>query len=359
MGYLHEKGEPRTRDVENVNSAARPVKAGLSLAKSNVQARKSAHPRTLLDTPRPFVLRPGWGAPANFPLTLKRLRRTLAIVLLALLTACAPRFAAERWVLGDRTSQSRDIPYGTDERQQLDVYRGHPPREPAPVIVFLYGGRWKYGSKDDYLLIGNSFARRGWITVIPNYRLYPETLFPGWVQDGATAVRWTVDNIASFGGDTSRIFVVGHSAGAHTAALLALDEQYLRDAGVARAAVKGYVSIAGPVDTTWTAPDVQRLMGPPAGWPDSYPWTHVGTDQPRLLLMHGDADDVVTVGNSLRLADRISGRDGCAPLRVYRGVGHVDIAIALGLPALVQAPVLADLAHFVRRAGTMECPRYD
>ncbi len=280
----------------------------------------------------------------------------LAIVLLA---ACTPRFAAERWVLGDRTARTGELAYGADERQQLDVYRPYPTAGRAPVVVFLYGGRWKYGSKDDYLLIGNAFARRGWITVIPNYRLHPQVLFPAWVEDGARAVRWTLENIARFGGDTSRIIVVGHSAGAHTVALLALDDRYLRTAGVGRGTVKGFVSIAGPVDTTWTAPDVQRLMGPPAGWPASYPWTHVATRQPPLLLMHGDADDVVTVGNSRRLVARITERGGCAPLRIYRGVGHVDIAIALGLPALVQAPVLDDLAWFVRNAGLTVCPRYD
>ena len=262
-------------------------------------------------------------------------------------------------MLGDQTARTEAIPYGADERQRLDVYRPYPARRRAPVIVFLYGGRWKYGSKDDYLLIGNSFARRGWITVIPNYRLFPEALFPAWVRDGADAVRWTVDNIATFGGDTSRIVVVGHSAGAHTATLLALDERYLRDVGIAHGMVKGFASIAGPVDTTWTAPDVQRLMGPSAGWPLSYPRTHLGEGHLPLLLMHGDADDVVTVGNSLRLAGRIAERGGCAPLRIYRGVGHVDIAIALGLPALVQAPVLDDLAWFVRRVGRGECPRYD
>ena len=288
-----------------------------------------------------------------------RWRHALAATSVALLGACTPRFVAERWVLGDRTARTSDLAYGGDARQRLDVYRPAASEARGPVIVFLYGGRWKYGTKRDYLLVGNSFARRGWITVIPNYRLFPQALFPAWVEDAASAVRWTVDNIEQFGGDPSRIVVVGHSAGGHTAALLALDETYLRDAGVGPDTVTGFVSIAGPVDTTWTAPDVQRLMGPAAGWPNSYPRTHVdGTGAP-LLLMHGDVDDVVTVGNSLRLAKRIAERGGCAPLRIYRAVGHVDIAIALGLPALVQAPVLEDLARFVRDLRPGGCPADD
>ena len=256
-------------------------------------------------------------------------------------------------MLGDRVALAEAVAYGTDDRQRLDVYRPLARTSPAPVVIFLYGGRWKYGSRRDYLLIGNSFARRGWITVIPDYRLYPTVLFPGWVEDAAAAVRWTVDNIAGMGGDGARIFIVGHSAGGHTAALLALDERYLRDAGVASGTIAGFASIAGPVDTTWTAPDVQRLMGPPAGWPASYPATHLDGNEPPLLLLHGDADDVVSVGNSVRLAERIAARGGCAPLHTYRAVGHVDIALALGLPALVQARVIEDLASFLEdgRAG--------
>lgn len=285
----------------------------------------------------------------------KRRRRVLAPVLLLALAACSPRFAAEQWILGERVVRAHDIAYGDSARQRLDVYRPMAARAPAPVIIFLYGGRWKYGSKDDYLLIANSFARRGWITVLPNYRLYPRALFPAWVEDGASAVRWTLDNIQRFGGDTSRVIVAGHSSGAHTVALLALDGHYLRDAGVPPGSVKGFASIAGPVDTTWTAPDVQRLMGPRDGWPVSYPSNHISGRAPPLLLMHGDADDVVTVGNSIRLAARIDAAGGCARLHLYPGVGHIDIAVALGLPALVQSPVLDDLANFVRDPAGSTC----
>ena len=283
--------------------------------------------------------------------------RTFLVVALLVLSACSPRLAVERWVLGERVVRSGEIAYGPDERQRLDVYRPYPAVTNAPIVVFMYGGRWKYGSKNDYLLIGNSFARHGWITVIPDYRVFPQELFPAWVEDGADAVRWTLDNIAAYGGDASRVFVVGHSAGAHTAALLALDDRYLRNVGVAAGDIAAFVSIAGPVDTTWTAPDVQRLMGPPTGWPNSYPSSHLNGTKPPLFLMHGDADDVVTVGNSVRLARRIAERGGCAPLQVYRGIGHVDIAVALGLPAAVGAPVLEDLARFMREARAGHCPQ--
>jgi acetyl esterase/lipase len=279
---------------------------------------------------------------------------TLAIVA-AIACGCTPRHGVENLVLYDRVVRSADIPYGTDARQRLDVYHERRAGTSAPVVVFIYAGRWKYGSKRDYLLIGNTLARRGWIVVIPDYRLFPAVRFPAWVDDGASAVRWTRDNIARFGGDASNIVVIGHSAGAHTVAMLALDEHFLRDAGVPASAVRGFVSLAGPVDTTWTAPDVQELMGPREGWAASYPYNFIDGNEQPLLLLHGASDDVVSVGNSLRLADRIHARGGCARATVYPRIGHIEIAVALAFPSLDLAPVMRDVSAFVHDPAGFAC----
>jgi acetyl esterase/lipase len=278
-------------------------------------------------------------------------------VLSLVLAACSPRRVAERIVLGaGGIRPTTDVAYGAGPRRRLDVYQPRAAGARRAVVVFLYGGRWRSGAKRDYLLIANALTRRGWVVVVPDYRLYPAAIFPAWVEDGASAVRWTVDNIGRYGGDAGRIFVVGHSAGAHTAALLALDEHYLRTAGVPSGAVRGFVSLAGPVDTTWTDPDVQALMGPESHWPSTYPVSHVdGTEAP-LLLLHGVDDETVGVGNSKRLAARIRERGGCARVGVYRGVGHIRIALALAVPSLASAPVLDDLARFVRDPRGDTCP---
>ena len=273
------------------------------------------------------------------------LRRRLSVAMLLAVAACTPRSVAETVVLEDRVLRTAGLAYGEDARQTLDIYRDRATRKPAPVVIFLYGGRWKYSTKDDYLLVGNALARQGWIAVLPNYRLFPAVRFPAWVVDGASAVRWTRDHIASYGGDTARIIVVGHSSSAHTATMLALDARYLRAAGVPSGGVRGFVSMAGPVDTTWTAPDVQEIMGPSDGWPASYPRNFVDGSNAPLLLLHGASDDVVTVGNSERLAARIHARGGCARLGVYKGIGHVKIALAIAIPAI--APVLRDITAFV------------
>ena len=277
----------------------------------------------------------------------QHLRRLSAAGLALVIAGCSPRQGAESLVLSDRVERRADIAYGTDARQRLDVYRARTTRTGAPVVVFLYGGRWKYGTKRDYLLVGNALARRGLIVVIPDARQFPSVRFPAWIDDGASAIRWTRDHIARLGGDSARIVVVGHSSGAHTVAMLALDARYLRGAGLARDAVRGFASLAGPVDTTWTAPDVQEIMGPSARWPETYPYNFVDGTSPPLLLLHGTSDHVVTVGNSVRLADRIRERGGCVRLELYKGIGHVQIALALTFPALQLAAAQRDVLEFV------------
>lgn len=266
---------------------------------------------------------------------------------LGAVSACSPRRAVEWILLRDHFVLTPGLPYGATERQRLDVYRPRAGGGPAPVIVFLYGGRWQGGSRDQYRLLGDALTRRGLVAVVPDYRLYPGARFPAWVEDAARAVRWVSDSIGRFGGDPSRIFVVGHSAGAHTATLLALDEHYLEQAGVPAHAVRGFVSIAGPVATAWTDPDVQALMGPPEGWPATYPLTHVDGTEPPILLLHGGKDRTVAPANSVRLAHRIRERGGCARSIAYRGLDHVEIVIALSIPRLGGAPVLEDVLTFV------------
>jgi len=261
---------------------------------------------------------------------------------------------AESIVLSDTVVRTPDLAYGEDGRQTLDVYRAASTRKGAPVVIFLYGGRWKYSTKHDYLLVGNALARQGWIAVLPNYRLFPSARFPAWVVDGASAVRWVRGHAAQYGGDSSNIVVVGHSSSAHTVAMLALDGRYLAAAGVPAGAVRGFVSMSGPVDTTWTAEDVQQLMGPSEVWPATYPSNFVDGRNSPLLLLHGESDSVVTVGNSIRLADRIRRRGGCARLETYKGVGHVKIVLALVFRSIAPR-VLRDIARFVRDPAADAC----
>jgi acetyl esterase/lipase len=301
--------------------------------------------------------RMGSASAARAPRPVRGGWRVVLVMVLALAAAgCSGRRLAEGLLLGSHFVRTPGLAYGDDARQRLDVYRSRAVRQGAPVVVFLYGGRWQGGSKDEYRLLGDALTRRGIVVVIPEYRLYPAARFPAWVQDAARAVRWARDNAARYGGDPANLVVVGHSAGGHTAALLALDEHWLREAGVPAGSVRGFAALAGPVDTTWTDPDVQALMGPPEGWPATYPRTHVDGTEPPLLLLHGAGDEMVSPESSRRLAARIQERGGCARAVVYRGVGHVEIIVAAAVPRVSSAPVLDDVAALVRDPRGTACP---
>ncbi|HMB94824.1 MAG TPA: alpha/beta hydrolase, partial [Tepidisphaeraceae bacterium] len=145
-------------------------------------------------------------------------------------------------------SRTSDLKYGELPRQKLDVYRPRGKPAAAPVVIFFYGGDWQSGNKSDYRFVADAFTSRGFVAVLPDYRLYPQVTFPSFVEDAALAVRWTHDNAANFGGDPRRIYLMGHSAGAHIAALLTLDEHYLKNVGLDRSAIRATAGLSGPYD---------------------------------------------------------------------------------------------------------------
>ena len=139
----------------------------------------------------------------------------------------------------------RGLSYGPHERHVLDLYRPQDGDGNGAVAVFIYGGGWRAGERATYGFVGAALASRGVTTVIPDYRLFPEVMFPDFVGDAAAAYRWAADNIAGTG--TKRpVFLVGHSAGAHIAALMAVDNGYLDEDGAGVPKPAGFVGLAGP-----------------------------------------------------------------------------------------------------------------
>lgn len=281
------------------------------------------------------------------------LRRTLFLGLTALAGACTPSLEAFD-ALAPRDPGARkveaDVAYGPDSRHRLDVYAPNSPSSPLPVLVFIYGGSWASGDKDEYGFLGAAFAAQGFLTVIPNYRLVPEVRFPGFVEDCAAAVRWAEQNAERFGGDPSRIVLVGHSAGAYNAMMLALDAHYLRDAGVDARAIRGIAGLAGPydflpfdVDATRNAfgqaPDVQLTQ----------PVRFAHADAPPMLLLWGADDTTVGPRNLESLARVQRAAGGAVETKIYPGIDHVEIMLAISRVFRGKAPVLADVTAFARR----------
>lgn len=278
------------------------------------------------------------------------MHRTLLAVLAALAAtvACSPVKLVNELVPTDTYRSERDIAYGAHERQRLDVYAPVRAAGPAPVVVFFYGGSWRTGSRGDYLFVGEALASRGFVAVLADYRLYPEVRFPDFVADSALAVRWARDNATRFGGDPERIVLMGHSAGAYNAAMLAFDASYLCDSGLDRSAIKGFIGLAGPYDFL---PVTSRLMREVFGYPDTSPATQpinfVAGGGPPVLLIVATRDGVVDPGNSARLAQRIRAVGGSVREVSYEQLDHRTVVGALAAPLRGLAPVLDDVAEFV------------
>ncbi len=279
-----------------------------------------------------------------------RARLAGLVLLLPLLGGCVSTYFA---VLnrGEAPEQTRSLSFLPGADIGLDVYPVAGAGK-APVLVFFYGGRWQGGERADYAFVGEQLAEAGIVTVVADYRLYPEVRFPTFVEDAAAAVAWARDNAARFGGNADSLFVAGHSAGAHIAALIGTDPRYLAAHQLRPADLAGVIGIAGPYDfLPLRADDLIDIFGTdPAQQAASQPVNHVDGDEPPFLLLHGESDLLVWTLNSRRLKARFDAIDGKAELRTYPGVGHVRILGSLRYALL--APTREDLIAFVREHAT-------
>lgn len=263
--------------------------------------------------------------------------------------ACSPLRAFDTVMPKDSASRlvAGNVPYGEGPRRQLDIYAPVAiEQRPLPVIVFIYGGSWANGTREGYHFAARALAAGGFITVVPDYRLVPEVRFPGFLQDCAEAVRWVRQNAAHYGGDPDRIVLVGHSAGAYNAAMLALDPQFL---GRDRAAIKGFAGMAGPYDfLPFDGDVVQKTFG---AWPkpvDTQPIHYADASAPPVLLLHGGEDGTVWPKNSINLDRKLRAAGASSELKLYPKLGHVGIVTALARPFRGEAPVLNDITVFAR-----------
>lgn len=258
----------------------------------------------------------------------------------------------------------RGTPFGPSPRQQLDIYRAPAGQERRPIVVFYYGGSWRDGERQTYAFVGAALAKRGYITVIPDYRLFPEVKFPGFVDDAARAYAWVHDNLARSQGGASAcattverpIIVIGHSAGAYNAAMVALDRAWLTRDGKSLPQPAAFVSLAGPLafdPTTW--PSTKAVFAPAAARPDiTRPVMFARKNAPPTLLLHGEADETVKLYNSNDVLAALKAGGNDVSLKTYPGIGHVGLVLAIARPFRWRAPVLDDMVAFMDRHGGTE-----
>ena len=229
------------------------------------------------------------------------------------LAACSPFVILNGTIGDDGFTVQSGIRYGPDVRHSLDVYTPKQRTGPVPVVVFFYGGSWRSGERARYLFAADALASRGYVAIVPDYRLFPDVQFPAFVEDGAKAVRWVLDHVSDFGGDANRVYLMGHSAGAHMAAMLTLDERYLAAEGVPVKRIRGMIALAGPhafypSRTASVAPIFAHLADENA----ARPFVFVDGDEPPMLLLHGEDDDTVSVFNTLDLSKAVRDAGGRA-----------------------------------------------
>lgn len=234
------------------------------------------------------------------------------------------------------------ISFGTDPRHVLDVYAPQNLTSAAPVVVFIYGGAWNRGERAEYRFVGHALAARGYVTVIPDYRLVPETRYPGFLEDNARAVRWVQDNIGRFGGDPARVFLAGHSAGAYNAVTLGLDRSFLDQAGVT-IPIRGVAGLAGPYSVyPFEFSELQQAFGHVDNPQATQPVNIVGPGAVPMFLATGINDMIVSPRNTEHLARRLAESGLPVVRREYEGLGHMEVVFALANVWRWRAPEVLD-----------------
>jgi len=216
--------------------------------------------------------------------------------------------------------------------------------------VFWYGGRWTEGDKSNYKFVGAALAGLGCIAVLPNYRHYPEVKLAGFMADAAAAGLWAAEHGAEFGANPRQLFLMGHSAGAHMAALVTLDTRYFLATGKPAPIIAGLIGLSGPYDfLPLTDADTEDMFGPPSNYPNSQPIHFARPNAPRMLLIHGLADQSVWPKNSINLAAALRALGNDVTLKLYPKNTHADTVAAMGIPVRGRAPTLRDVAAFLSR----------
>jgi acetyl esterase/lipase len=287
------------------------------------------------------------------------MRRLSGIAILAMLSACSPVTILNALAPKAGITETQNVRYAPGNRHELDIYAPSG-EKPAPVVVFIYGGGWKDGNKAEYRFVAAALAARGFLTVVPDYRLFPQVRFPAFLQDNAAAVAWTKANIGRYGGEPNRIFLMGHSAGAYNVAMLTLDKQWLAAVGLdPDRDIAGTIGLAGPYDfLPLHDPELEDIFAPAGDLRLSQPITFARGNAPPMFLAAGTADTTVLPRNTEHLAAAIRRDGGVVEERLYPGVNHTKIIGAMSGVLHWLAPSMADVTAFLNRyAGRTSADR--
>lgn len=252
------------------------------------------------------------------------------------------------FVLPTGSYELKQAAYGSHPRQQVDIYL---PKTEAinnkPAVVFIYGGAWREGERGDYAFVAHALTGLGHPVIIPDYRLYPEAKFPLPIDDVAAAIRHIEQQETALLGRPLQSYVVmGHSSGAHAAAVLASDPQYLKRNKV-KAKLAGLIALAGPHDLPLNDPEVQPVFAG-ASAQTAKTTELVRRGMPPTLLLHGEADSRVYPFHTRNFTAALQQAGVPVTTKIYPGVDHVRIIGSLAAPLRMLNNSYADIRDFLK-----------
>ena len=247
----------------------------------------------------------------------------------------------------DNYKLTKNISYGPHAKNKLDVYQ--PGGKPRGSIIFFYGGCWGACTsltREKYRFVAQALTSKGYLVVIPDYRRYPDVLFPQIMEDSVAVVTWVKNNITDYEGDADSLFLMGHSSGGHMAAMLTVNENYLGEK--LHKSVRGFIGLAAPYDFIFDKPYLEKVFAT-IDYAASQPSHFIDGSEPPMLLLYGDKDTSVYPRNINNMTRAVQKKNGKVESHIYEGVDHVDILSAFSIPLRSRYTVMKDITGFLNK----------
>lgn len=261
-----------------------------------------------------------------------RLLRAGVLLLSPVLSACTElglrAVNVPSYFFSDMNAET-DLHYGNKPHQKLDLY--WPKEEPDgkhKLVVFVYGGDWTSGSKEGYYFVADALTSAGYTVAIADYAKYPEASFPTFVADIALALSW----LAGSGGQFEQLqslTLVGHSAGAHIAALLITDPSYLGAYSFPMQRIDAFVGLAGPYAYLPETEKYRNIFSRLDDYTQMQPLSFLSGKEPPMLLLHGADDTTVLPLHTRKFYERAVSLGVSTQKQILPDRGHANLVLAL------------------------------
>jgi len=228
-------------------------------------------------------------------------------------------------------TRQADIAYGDDDRQRLDVYVPTDADADGHTILFVYGGAWRDGRRQDYEFVAGALADAGHTVIVPDYRLYPQVRWPRFAEDVLAALQHARrDAEALMGAPLDDVVLMGHSSGAHTVAVMAADAERWHPEGGPR--IAGLVALSGPYDLPLDNPEVAPVFAQVTDRRTVLPPVLASARHPPTLLLHGSDDERVLPKHTERYAGALRTAGADVDVAWLDGAGHASVIAAFAAP---------------------------